>query len=262
MKKPRIGLVLSGGSARGLAHIGLIKVLEENGIRPTVIAANSMGGIIGAMYAKNLDIKTVEEYINDIHMTDFVKLFDFSMTTAGIFKGEKFKKILQGYIGDIDFKELKIPLLVNATNIETGKEVILNKGNVIDAIRTTISLPGLFKPIKYENDTLVDGTLTNPLPLNLLKKYKLDMIICSNVLKGYETMNNNINGILKKSFIIMSEEIIRLRTKEYKYDFMIKPDVAKYDFYDFLKRKEIILEGEKSTKKMISKIKKQYASIK
>lgn len=256
-KKLKVGLVLSGGGARGLAHIGVLKVLDKNGIKPDFIAANSMGGVIGAMYAKNCDINEVEDYINNFKLKDFVKLFDFSRSKSGVFKGENFVKYLNKFMNNADFKDLKIPLVVNATDINTGKEIILNSGNVSTAIRSTISLPGILKPVEDNGLIIVDGTLINPLPINLLKKYNPDIIICSNVITKINEKNNDINHILKKSFIIMSNEIIRLNLKEHKYDFLIEPDLSHFDFYNFLKRKEIIEKGVKSTEKIIDLIKKK-----
>lgn len=257
-KKPRIGLVLSGGSARGLAHIGVLKELEKNGITPDIIAGNSMGGIIGALYAKNLDIKSVEDYINNFKLKDFIKFFDISITGGGIIKGENFKEFIDDYLQGASFEDLKIPLLVNATDLDEGKEIVFDKGKVSDAIRSTISLPGILKPVNHKRKTLLDGTLINPLPINLLKKYKLDIIICSNVLSRFHDKKaKGINDILRRSFVIMSDEIIRLRLKDHKYDFLIEPDISKFEFYDFLKRRDIIKAGEKATRKQIEDILKK-----
>lgn len=261
--KPKIGLVLSGGAARGLAHVGVIKILEECGIRPDIIAGNSMGGVIGALYAKDKDIKAVEKFVLEFKYTKLFRLFDLKLFNDGIFKGERIKNYLNDYLCNINFEDLKIPLSVNAININNGEEIIINKGNVTDGLRATISLPGVFEPYNYHGKLLVDGMITNPLPINLLKNHKLDMIICSSVLtKPVFSKNNKIRSVLNNSYIIMCNELFKSKLKDQSHDFLIEPNVNEIEFYDFMKRKELIKLGEKACLEQIKNINKKYRKIK
>ncbi|RLF31312.1 MAG: hypothetical protein DRN07_07465, partial [Thermoplasmata archaeon] len=153
-----MGLALSGGGARGLAHIGVLKVLEREDIPVDFLAGTSMGGIIAAAYAAGLSIEYIEkEALRMGRLRNLITLMDRSLPRLGLFEGQKVQEYLAGHLGDITFDELKIPLALVAVDLETGEEVVLRKGRVVDAVRATISLPGVFAPYRLDGRLLVDG---------------------------------------------------------------------------------------------------------
>ncbi|MBR9676174.1 patatin-like phospholipase family protein [Candidatus Woesearchaeota archaeon] len=259
-KSKKVGLVLSGGAAKGLAHIGVLKVLERYGVKPKVIAGNSMGGLVACMYAKSLDIREVEDFVMSFKLIDYIKLFDFTISNTGFFKGDSFKEFSKKFFGKRRFEDLKIPVLINAVNFDTGKQVVISKGLIVNGVRATISLPILFKPVKYYKTRLVDGTLINPMPVDLLKNYNLDLVICSNTLAGKKNIKQvkNINDIAVKSYIIMSNELIKLRLEKNKANFLVEPDLHDINFYDFPKRKKIIRRGEIAAGHVVDEMKKKF----
>ncbi len=181
--KQKFGLALGVGSAAGLAHIGVIKSLEENGIFVDCIAGTSIGALIGACYASNLDIKSVEKAFLGVDWKKLIGLMDANIfiISKGFIQGEKVKEFFKPLIGDIQFKDLKIPLSVVATDVNSGEEVIINEGSVIDAVRASISMPVIFVPVKIGNRYLIDGGSVNPLPIDIVKKMEADYIIASNI---------------------------------------------------------------------------------
>ncbi len=142
----KICLVLGGGGARGFSHIGVIKVLEKNNIIPNYIVGVSMGAAIGGLYALGTSLEEIEKICTQVRKRDMAKLLDFNLPGRPILKGEKVLKFIEKYTGDKTFKDLKIPFLSMATNLENGKEVMIRGGKVSEAIRASISVPGIFSP--------------------------------------------------------------------------------------------------------------------
>jgi NTE family protein len=163
-KTPTVSLVLGSGGARGLAHIGVIEWLNENGYHIRSISGSSMGALIGGIYAAGkLDIYA--NWVQALERLDVIRLLDVSFGRSGIFKGEKIINTLKGLIGDANIEDLPIKFTAVATDLDAGKEVWFDKGPLFDAIRASIAIPTVFTPVKYHGHTLVDGGLVNPLPI-------------------------------------------------------------------------------------------------
>ena len=159
-----VSLILGSGGARGLAHIGVIHWLEENGYDIRSISGCSMGALIGGIYAAGkLDIYT--EWVRAISKTDILKLLDISFGTAGMVKGEKIISTLKELVGDQQIEDLPITFTAVATDVVNEKEVWLNRGSLFDAIRASISLPFFFTPVRYRDVELLDGGILNPVPI-------------------------------------------------------------------------------------------------
>ena len=182
-KKRKIGLALGSGAAKGLAHIGVIKELENRGISIDVISGSSIGALIGACYAIKGSIKEIEALILGINWKRLAQLLDPNIVlfSKGAIYGKKIKELLRTIIGGVEFKDLKIPLSVVTTDAETGEEVILDKGSVLNAVRASISIPGIFTPVKLENRYLMDGGIINPVPVSVIKRMGSDFSIACNV---------------------------------------------------------------------------------
>ena len=180
----KIGLALGGGAARGLAHIGVLKALVENNVPIDVIAGTSIGALVGACFAKDGEINTLEEIVLNIDWRQLALLLDpnLALLKKGFIHGEKIKELLCSIIGDIEFKDLKIPFRVIATDVITGKEVVIDSGSVTEAVRASISIPVIFTPVKFENKFLVDGGIVNPVPVNIVRNMEAEIIIACNVI--------------------------------------------------------------------------------
>ena len=165
-KNTSVSLSLGSGAARGLAHIGILKAFKEEDIAIPEISGASMGALIGACFAATGDIQMIEDIALNIDWKKTMKLADPSifLLAKGALHGKKIKDLLKTIIGDITFSDLKIPLSIVATDIETGEEVVFRSGSVLDAVMASIAIPGIFVPVKIKNRYLMDGGIIDPVP--------------------------------------------------------------------------------------------------
>ncbi|HIC91922.1 MAG TPA: patatin family protein [Syntrophaceae bacterium] len=262
----QIGLALGAGGARGWAHIGVLKVLEEKGIPIHMIAGTSIGAVVGAIYAKTLSSKETEELITSTFPDRGVvkkRFYDFTFPKKGMLKGNKVRTLLRIGLQDINFSALKIPLYVVATNLITGEEVVIEKGAVADALRASISIPGIFHPVELNGRWLVDGALANPVPVSVLIKkgasFTISVFIEDRTQDKLTEQNDlNILTILTRSFGIMGRRISSGASR--LSDISIHIDVSGFQWDDFHRGPELIKLGEEATKDVIYQIKKQVPS--
>lgn len=178
----KIGLALGAGSARGLAHIGVIKELEKNNIAIDYIAGTSIGSIVGGLYALTKDIRMIEELAYSKGYKDLFNAFFDPSLKSSLFKGDKVLDVLNEYISDDTLiQDTKIPFAAVATNINTAQPVVLKEGNMKDAIRASISIPLLLRPVKYRDMILIDGGNTNPVPVNVVREMGAQKVIAVNL---------------------------------------------------------------------------------
>jgi len=184
-RKLRIGLALGSGAARGLAHIGVLKALIEKGISIDIIAGSSMGALVGACYARKGEIAGLEELVLKTDWKQLVRLADpnLALMFKGFIHGQKVKELLWAIIGDIEFKDLKIPLAVVATDANTGEEVIIEEGSVVEAVRASISIPAIFMPVKFRDSFLIDGGIVDPVPVKVVKDMGATFVVACNVIQ-------------------------------------------------------------------------------
>ncbi|MCM2307812.1 MAG: patatin-like phospholipase RssA [Sulfuritalea sp.] len=173
--KPKLGLVLGSGSARGWAHIGVIRALAEAGYVPDVVAGCSIGAFIGAAYADG-DLDQLEGWVDGLTWKEVLGLIDVSFS-GGLIKGEKLIEFFQRHFVDKEFSRLPLPFACVATDLATGREVWLREGSVAGAVRASIALPGLFTPVLHNDRLLVDGGLVNPVPVSLCRAMGADVVI-------------------------------------------------------------------------------------
>lgn len=188
-RRLKIGLALGSGGPKGLSHIGVIKVLEKNNIPIDFIAGTSIGSVIGGFYAATKDIKKIEEIALTNNWRQTLSLFFDLSLRQGFVDGKKIKNFIENVIGKIHFQYLKIPFSAVASDIKTGKAVVLNNGEVALAIRASSSIPLIFKPVKLENRLLVDGGLSLPVPAGVVRKMGADLVIAVNL--DYDYFSNN-----------------------------------------------------------------------
>ncbi|HEY0720598.1 MAG TPA: patatin-like phospholipase RssA [Gammaproteobacteria bacterium] len=182
MTRPRIGLVLGSGSARGWAHIGVIRALEEHGIRPDVVAGSSIGALVGASYASG-HLDTLETWVRTMTFWDVVKLLDIRLS-GGLIEGESLMESMREQFAGHTIESLPIPFAAVATDLNSGREVWLQKGELRSAIRASIALPGLFSPTQIDHQWLVDGGIVNPVPVSVARAMGAEFIIAVNLNEG------------------------------------------------------------------------------
>ncbi len=175
-----VSLVLGSGGARGLAHIGVIKYLEENNFQIKSISGCSIGSLIGGVYAAG-KLDELEKWMRSIDKVDMASLLDLSWGNGGVFKGDKIIDTLIDLIGDVQIEEMPIPFTAVAANIETEKEVWFNSGSLFDAIRASVSLPLFFTPFEHQSELLIDGGILNPVPISPTTEDETDLTIAVNL---------------------------------------------------------------------------------
>lgn len=175
-------MALGSGAARGLAHIGVLKVLEREKVPIHFIAGTSAGALIGAVYASGVKARQMEEIAIGIDRMEMARLFDPVLPWSGLIDGKKIEEFVAQIFGDALIKDLKIPFLAIATDILTGEEVIIAEGSVIKAVRASISIPGIFTPVEFNNRLLVDGGVVDPVPFEVLRDMGMERIVAVNVI--------------------------------------------------------------------------------
>ena len=267
-KPPKIGLALSSGAARGFAHIGVLKALKEASIPVGMVAGTSMGAMMGACFAREGEINAVEEIAINTGWRKLVRLLDPKLGSLrkGLIRGRRIEELLHSLIGDVDFRDLRIPFAAVATDVNTGETVVLRKGSVIEAVRASISTPGVFVPVTLEGRCLVDGGLTNPIPADIVRDMGAKFIIAVNVLvepqkrarpvsppKGDEMTDvPNIFNTLIQSIYIMEHEIVSTRIP--RADIIISPDVSRIESFEFHKGEEAILAGYEAARNALPRL--------
>ncbi|WP_322049051.1 patatin-like phospholipase family protein [Paraburkholderia sp. J67] len=174
-RPPRVGLVLGGGAARGWAHIGAIRALEEAGIKPDVVCGTSIGALVGAVYA-NGDLDWLEDWVGKLTWQTVVRLLDLRFS-GGLLGGRKVIDLFARQFNGRAIDDLKMPFTAVATELDTGREVWLREGGVVDAVRASIAIPGIFTPIWHDGVWLVDGGLSNPVPVSAARAMRADTVI-------------------------------------------------------------------------------------
>jgi NTE family protein len=258
-KRPKIGLALGSGGAKGLAQIGIIKVLQKNNIPIDYIAGTSVGSIVGAYYSMHGNIDGLEEAIRKLSKKEMLKLIDFISFKKGLVGGEKGMNFLIDLIGDKKFSDLKIPLKIIATDMEKGEEVWFDKGRLKDAIRASISIPGVFLPVRINGKFYLDGGLVNPTPVDVVKSMGADIIIAvDHTISNYSKVRNpSMIDTLTRSFEIIRTQTTKLKMGNINKSIILIQNengsslVETYNFY----HKQFIDDGEKIAKKHLKKIK-------
>ncbi|MFH1776287.1 MAG: patatin-like phospholipase family protein [Candidatus Omnitrophota bacterium] len=253
MSKKKIALVLGGGAARGLAHIGVIKILKRENIIIDLIVGTSIGSLIGASYALDLPLVEVEKKANKLKWQD---LLDLTVPVMGINKGERLEQVIRKSLHDKDFKDLKIPLAVVALDIEKGEEVIFQSGQLSKAIRASCSIVGIFNPVRIGGRLLVDGGYKRPVPVEIAKNLEADFIIAVDI--GFYIMKGRITNVAQVIFQaleIQGQELDRYESSQ--ADITISPNLQEFDQMSFNHAREIIKRGEIAAESAMPEIKRQ-----
>lgn len=238
----RIGLVLGGGAARGFAHIGVIKVLEAQGIYPDIVVGTSAGAVVGALYAAgNSGFDLQKQAIK----LDESRISDWSMPDRGVLKGEALQQFVNEAVAQRPIENLKKPLGIVATDLRSGDSILFRTGNTGMAVRASATVPGVFKPVVINGHEYVDGGLSSLIPVRSARKMGADVVIAVDI--SARPSNQPVKStfeVLLQTFTIMGQNLARYELKE--ADVLIRPQVGNVSATDFQARHDAILEGEKA----------------
>ena len=293
METKNIALVLSGGGARGMAHIGVIEELSKHGFNITSIAGTSIGAVVGGVYATG-KLEEYKDWVTNLSKLEVIKFMDFAISKGGFIKGEKIFNELKKIIGNTNIENLDIPFAAVAVDINKHKEVVFTKGSLVNAIRASVSIPTIFTPFKYGESELVDGGVLNPLPLKYVNRTKDDLLIAidlnadipyhtpkkanlsenhnNNYRQAIEYINekwsrffnnekNKKSGffdLINNSIYAMQAKLTEIAIEKYKPDILIKVSKEACGIYEFHRSEEMINYGRKQFLNSLEKTKSGF----
>jgi len=241
MDKPGIGIALGAGAARGLAHIGVLQVLESEGIRAQYVAGASVGSLIGALFAAGVDLHRLEQVACSIRLKHIVD-FGVFPGKGGVVQGEKLREVLNVFLQGKTFADLKLPFAAVATDLTTGEEVVFREGSVVTAVVASCAIPGVFVPVRCASRLLVDGGLVDRVPIRVLQEMGAAYMVGVDVGPSLRTGRfRSAAEVTMQAIDIMQEVIVRLRTT--KADIFIRPDVGDFSAIQLDKAPELIQRG-------------------
>ena len=253
MKKRRVALVLAGGGARGVAHIGAIEELERQGFEISAVAGTSMGALVGGVYASGY-LEPFKEWMRALDKYKVFSLVDFALSTEGLVKGDRVMEAMKELVPDVHFAAVAADLL-------TGDEVVLDSGGLYDAIRASISIPSVFRPVHRDGRVLVDGGTVNPLPLNRVRREEGDLLVAVDVSARFgadsvRRANASLNyyKVLIASSQIMQQRITQLMCRLYKPDIMVGLPADSYGMFEFYRSEEILEAGRAATRAALERL--------
>ncbi len=250
---PAIGVALGGGFARGIAHIGVLKVLEEEGIAVHCIAGTSVGALIGAAYCSGLSIAELEQVARQVRFTTFAR---WTLSRYGFASNDRMVSFLTRTLKAKTFEELRIPLGVIATDFNSGEGAIFRRGSLIDPVRASCAYPGMFLPVNIGGRWLVDGMLSHPVPTVPLRDMGAQRVLGVH-LKGQWSNNGeprHLFDVIGQSFAIAQDRM----SEQWRAaaDLVIEPDVAGFDYDDFRRAGELLRAGESALRRALPAIRK------
>ena len=254
MSRKKVALVLSGGGALGCAHIGVIKVLEKYNIPIDIVVGTSMGGIVGGAYCSGLSVEKMIDFACKFKTINFL---DMNFDSSGLFSGKGVMKIINKFLPDTNIEFLSKTFACVAADLYTEKEVIFKTGSLRDAVRATISIPGIFVPFKKDDMLLVDGGVINNLPEDVAMEMGADIIISCDVINGCRIKKpKNAFVTLFYSVFTSTKEIQKLKSNH--SDILIRPDMNGLTPFSYgaKEAKLAVKRGEKATLDVIKNIQK------
>ncbi|SEN15600.1 patatin-like phospholipase family protein [Lihuaxuella thermophila] len=251
MSRPKIGLALSSGAARGLAHIGVLKVLEQEGIPVDFIAGSSMGSIIGVLYANGLNLDLCEQLAIRLKRKHWL---DLTVPRRGFVIGDKVKELIGLLTHHKRLEELRIPTAVIATDLIAGERVVFTSGPIDEAVRASISIPGIFEPVRIGDRLLVDGGVIDRVPISVVREMGADFVIAVDVIPRISRVQVvNIFDVIAQTLGIMERELSNGQIRS--ADFVIHPDVSDISPTAFTRVEECIRRGEDEARAQVRQLK-------
>lgn len=277
-KRTRIALALGGGAARGWAHIGVLRALDEAGIEVSMIAGTSIGALVGGCYlAGKLD--ELETFARSLTMRRIAGLLDFTIGGGGLFGGMRLTKRMQEHLQGLSIEDLDRPFVAVASEINTGHEVWITSGSLITSIRASYALPGIFEPIRCNNRTLIDGALVNPVPVSVCRAYEEPLVVAINLnydlygrsavvkhnasvqveephARKTEEARMGMTGVMVQAFNIIQDRISRARLAGDPPDLALHPRLSDIGLSEFHRAGEAIERGYEEGQAKLSELKR------
>ena len=253
----RIGIALGGGAAKGFAHIGVIKMLEANGLTPAVVAGTSAGSVVGALYASGMDAFALQEKAVAL---DEAKIRDLQLSSGGLVLGQKLEDYVNEQVQRKPLEQLAKPFVAVATRLEDGERTVFARGNTGQAVRASSSIPGVFQSVSIGKYHYVDGGITSPVPVDAARQLGADMVIAvdiSNKARGQTP--DGMLGTLGQSIAIMGQKLGQAELA--RADIIIRPKVLDMGSTDFSQRAQAIIEGEKAAMAAMPHIRARVAQL-
>ena len=254
----KIGVALGGGAAKGFAHIGVIKMLEANGIQPVVVAGTSAGSVVGALYASGMDAYALQQKAVAL---DEASIRDVSLFSGGLVKGQKLQDYVNAQLGDRPFERLKKPFAAVATRLEDGQRTVFVRGNVGQAVRASSAIPGVFEAVAVGKSHFVDGGVTSPVPVDAARDLGADFVIAVDIsTKASGSADpSSLLGNVNRSIAIMGQKLGAAELA--RADIVIRPAVNDIGAADFDQRNRAILEGERAAQAALPQIRAKLAAL-
>ena len=240
---PKIGIALGGGFARGIAHIGILKVLEEENIPIHCIAGTSVGAMIGAIYCAGASAAEMEDIACRVRFRDFAR---WTISRYGFASNRRMAGLLNSVLKVKTFEELRIPLAVTATDFASGSGVIFQKGDLVDTVRASCAYPGMFEPVRIENKFLVDGMLAHPVPTKPLLEMGADRVVAVHLRGRWDVGGapRHLFDVIGQCFAIAQENSAALWRPW--ADLLVEPEVQDFKYDDFERSCDLIRAGEQA----------------
>lgn len=260
----KIGLALGGGGARGLAHLGVLKVLKREGIKIDYVSGVSMGSIIGSLFALGLDLEEIEkEILKFNYKVKLLGIIDIDLfSKKSVLKGIKPYKFIEKFINsEANFEDTKIPFSIVVTDLFTGNEVVLNSGNILEAVKASSCVPGLFPPVKIGEKYYIDGGVVNPTPVDKALSMGADVVIAVDLIvkKNIKTDEPTFFSALMRSYDIIRAQAVKFKMNEAGDKvILIKPEIGGIaDSFKFDNMDRFIKAGEEAAERALPEIKER-----
>lgn len=256
-RKPRLGLALGGGAARGFAHIGVIKALETSGLAPEIVVGTSAGSVVGSLYAAGNDIFALQKLAIQL---DESALTDWAIFDRGFLKGEALERFINQQVGNRPIEQLKRKFAAVATDLALGEPAVFTTGNVGTAVRASSAIPGVFAPVVIRGREYVDGGLTSPVPAKAARQLGADIVVAVDISAKPSGRRNQGNvDLLLDTIAVMGNTISRYELRD--ADFLVRPDIAGLSAASFQQRHDAILRGEQAGYAIIPKIREKIEAF-
>jgi NTE family protein len=253
----KIALVLGAGASKGFAHVGVLKILENNKVPIQMIVGTSVGSFVGSLYAYGYDAYALQKIALTMERGDVGEL---TIPDNGFLKGERLRDYINTKVRQAPIEKLKIPFYAVATNIKSGESVVFNNGNTGMAVQASCSIPGVFQPAKFSGNSYVDGGVVKPLAVDVARKYGADVVIAVDISSGIDSVvPTSTTETIMKSIQIMYNNMSQIPISQ--ADVVIKPNVSFVGSADFSRRNEAIMEGEKAAMAAMPKINELLAKL-
>lgn len=284
-QKKKLGLALSGGAARGWAHVGVLQALSEAGIKIDFLAGTSIGALIGAFFVTG-NLPVLREMAKSFNKRKALRFFDFAWSKEGFMGGRQVIKFIRSYCGDVALEDLPIPFAVVAVDLRTGEETVLRQGSLVEAVRASIAIPGLFAPVHREGSILIDGSMANPLPVKPVRDAGAEWVIGVDLnwdpplanTEGTEKRQQTSDGksrlpkkrgtftgkysahrqgkvnwreIMVSSMIVLEKHLTRARLTTEPCDLLIRPAVGNISTFDFDRSEAGVKAGYEAAEKAL-----------